>query len=313
LETKIGWVMSEGKDDHWRKWHRKVYADEYNTLDQAADPAMFNVLLSRFHQFTPTYTLLFLDNQIPWSDTDMGANVNRFVQTLRQRLDDAADKSVNLNWTPLHSLCMHHVQFWSFIPDMINRWHLDVNGLTNDWGQSPLHLLCNSYTQTRVHQRCAARTLLEIGADPNLPNKNGETPLQVFTDKIVGSLCPSTRKLTFLGDVTFPQRIVTLEVRQIIVYLILYGSDPAVQLKPGRKINDRFFTLEHIQQVLPCVKSTHVNWIKKMKTACHHILSQYLVAPVVHLVQEFITLRFIDYETAYAPSGFSLAINIHAL
>jgi hypothetical protein len=296
--------MSVLSEEFWGWWHWQRHAKEYRVLELLEDPSQFRRVMSVFGQKVDEFKAIFLVAGEHWSDDDMPANlisIKRAGQSdLKKRCQTERTNGekmlIEQGWTPLHWLCFFHRELWKCIPDMVNRFNINVNAQAFDTLETALHKALVP-SASDEHQYRTVRTLLEVGALTNVQDSYGRTPLQICVYDVLGRLyhCP-------------PQ-VVTFYARRTIVNLILYGADHTTQLVNGATIH-RLFSYQQIEKIMPFIGLTHVNWIQTMKTTFLQVISQFLASSLVQLVYQYLSLTYADYEQAYAPTGFSIALFI---
>jgi ankyrin repeat protein len=81
----------------------------------------------------------------------------------------------NTGWTALHFACEANQVA---VAELLLDKGADVNAVTTDWGATPLHLALSGNPNAVL----LVALLLQRGADANVHNRDGVTPLQLATD-----------------------------------------------------------------------------------------------------------------------------------
>jgi hypothetical protein len=268
----------------WEWWHRVKYRRSYEILAQFREE-------NRVYFERCKFTVAQMDamSRVIRTTEDTICARLRVSQDSDMKIDQA--RYAEGGWTPLHQLALIYHELWPYVSQMIQEFRVDVNAVT-DRQESALQiaLFINNRSQATANQRQLVRILLEHGASPNF-----------------GQRChkPLSTMVNYVYRCIYDQKYINFETRRIMIYLILYGaeSDDTTALFPP--------TSTH--QVLPFLKTTHLNWIQKMRLETIKTLTLFLPQPIVEIVNRFISLTFNDYDLAYSPSTSILVSEISDL
>ncbi|CDO91695.1 unnamed protein product [Kluyveromyces dobzhanskii CBS 2104] len=112
------------------------------------------------------------------NNADLLNNVLETLGSEKQATLDLINNSTDpLGNTCIHLCCKHGS--WDVLDVLLDIEGVDVNQQNSIDGDTPLHLCVNYSHDEPEYGTFIAENLIEIGADPRIRNKRGQTPLQL--------------------------------------------------------------------------------------------------------------------------------------